>query len=175
MDRGVLDRLLLHVGSLSSVYGKEPGTFLKGIKVKTLGESKALDPKAKESFYDSLGLPSMARPVVAVRSDSEGYGLGASGGPPPLPPKSFSMASSMGQREEDEGVEEQEEEYIDEPQQIGSEEDDDDSEDDGERGGRRGIVGGKFEREGEPEEDVSVRRDKAKEIQAGLETPLYGF
>lgn len=59
MDPSVLDRLLLHTGTLSSLYGKEPQTFIRGAKAKVLHDSPALDPSAKRSYLDSLNLPAL--------------------------------------------------------------------------------------------------------------------
>lgn len=81
MDRGVLDRLLLHTGTLSSLYGKEPQTFVRGAQAKFLQDSPALDPEAKQSYLDSLRLPPSSS---AHRSPP----------PPAVPPKPF------GQRED---------------------------------------------------------------------------
>ncbi|KAI5475157.1 AP-2 complex subunit beta [Pseudohyphozyma bogoriensis] len=82
MDRGVLDRLLLHAGTLASLYGKEPQTFIRGAKAKQLLDSEALDPVAKQSFLDSLNLPSYLPPPVQPTSSAQ-----LSPPPPVLPPK----------------------------------------------------------------------------------------
>lgn len=66
MDRGVLDRLLLHTGTLASLYGKEPQTFIRGARAKRLIDSACLDPGAKISFMDSLGLPVHVQPTSIV-------------------------------------------------------------------------------------------------------------
>jgi len=42
MDPSLLDSLLLTVGSLASIYHKQPGTFIRGAKSKTLPPSEAL-------------------------------------------------------------------------------------------------------------------------------------
>lgn len=84
MDRGMLDRLLLHTGTLASLYGKEAHTFVRGAQPKFLQDSPALDPEAKQSYLDSLNLPP---PSTAL--------AGAASPPPPaVPPKPF------GQRED---------------------------------------------------------------------------
>lgn len=59
MDRGLLDRLLLHTGTLASLYGKEPQTFIRGAKPKFLHDSPALDPEAKKSYLDSVNYPTV--------------------------------------------------------------------------------------------------------------------
>lgn len=69
MDRAVCDRLLLHTGTLSSLYGKEPQTFIRGAQARYLKDSPALDPEAKKSYLDSLNLP-IHRPVPATPSTS---------------------------------------------------------------------------------------------------------
>lgn len=84
MDPGVLDRLLLHTGTLSSLYGKEPQTFIRGAKAKVLHDSPALDPSAKRSYLDSLNLP-------AHRTASNSNSTAAAVAPPPaVPPKPVS-------------------------------------------------------------------------------------
>lgn len=114
MDRGVLDRLLLHTGTLASLYGKEPQTFVRGAQAKFLQDSPALDPLAKRSNMDALVIPSAPaqslpspaavasssksyteRPNPYSRQDSTGMAMGAS---------AALMADELGDDEEDEDV-----------------------------------------------------------------------
>ena len=102
MDRGVLDRLLLHTGTLASLYGKEPQTFIRGARGKRLIDSACLDPAAKVSFMDSLGLPVHVQPTSIVSTTtlistaSTTTGL-TSGSPaaPAVPPKPYRANSSV--------------------------------------------------------------------------------
>ena len=91
MDRGVLDRLLLHTGTLASLYGKEPQTFIRGARAKYLQDSPALDPAAKQSYLDSLNLPAH-EPTPSVPDPSLAP-------PPAVPPKPFGeRQDSMGEQ-----------------------------------------------------------------------------
>jgi AP-2 complex subunit beta-1 len=83
MDRGVLDRLLLHCGSLSSIYHQAPETFIRGAKPKHLHSSPALDPSVKRSFLESLNLPQHIPPEQVVSTVPSSY----TNEPPSLPPK----------------------------------------------------------------------------------------
>ncbi|PAV23222.1 Adaptor complex beta subunit [Pyrrhoderma noxium] len=47
MDRGSLDQLLLHTGTLGSIYHKNPETFIRNVKTKALPDSPALNEKSK--------------------------------------------------------------------------------------------------------------------------------
>lgn len=49
MDRSLLDSLLLHIGSLSSIYHKQPTAFIRGSKVKYLQDSPALDSYSRRA------------------------------------------------------------------------------------------------------------------------------
>ncbi|BGP40403.1 hypothetical protein JCM10449v2_004365 [Rhodotorula kratochvilovae] len=72
LDRGLLDRLLLHTGSLASIYQKEAHTFVRGARQKFLADSPALNPEAKESYLDALRLPQPqpAPPAPSASSSS---------------------------------------------------------------------------------------------------------
>lgn len=88
MDRGVLDRLLLHTGTLASLYGKEPQSFIRGAQPKYLKDSQALDQDAKRTYLESLNLPkarSPAPPPLPERSNTSGSNRDTSA--PILPPK----------------------------------------------------------------------------------------
>ncbi|KAI8456650.1 adaptin N terminal region-domain-containing protein [Phakopsora pachyrhizi] len=68
MDRGVLDRLLLQTGTLSSVYHRSPEAFIRQIKPKYLNDSPSLNPAAKRSHQESLRLASLRPPPVPKTS-----------------------------------------------------------------------------------------------------------
>lgn len=96
MDRGVLDRLLLHTGTLASLYGKEPQTFIRGAKAKYLQDSPALDPSSKQSFLASLNLPVHTQPQPASITPSSSMNvLHSSPAPPALPPKPLRQDSTL--------------------------------------------------------------------------------
>ncbi|GJE87205.1 adaptor protein complex beta subunit [Phanerochaete sordida] len=48
MDRGALDQLLLHTGTLGSIYHKNPETFIRGAAGKALVDSAALNPLSRQ-------------------------------------------------------------------------------------------------------------------------------
>ncbi|KAL5511824.1 hypothetical protein ACEPAH_5042 [Sanghuangporus vaninii] len=48
MDRGSLDQLLLHTGTLGSIYHKNPETFIRNAKAKALPDSPALNEKSRQ-------------------------------------------------------------------------------------------------------------------------------
>ena len=54
LDRAVLDRLLLHTGSLASIYHKEAHAFVRGARLKYLGDSPALDQDARDAYAEQL-------------------------------------------------------------------------------------------------------------------------
>lgn len=92
MDRGVLDRLLLHTGTLASLYGKEPQTFVRGAKPKFLNDSAALDPLAKQSAMNSTMAYSMANANANAGIASKGSAGAAVATPgggraPAVPPR----------------------------------------------------------------------------------------
>ncbi|KAF7338332.1 AP complex subunit beta [Mycena venus] len=47
MDRGALDQLLLHTGTLGSIYHKNPETFIRNATGKALKDSPALNPHSR--------------------------------------------------------------------------------------------------------------------------------
>ncbi|KAI0721696.1 Adaptor protein complex beta subunit [Cerioporus squamosus] len=48
MDRGALDQLLLHTGTLGSIYHKNPETFIRNATGKALADSPALNPLSRQ-------------------------------------------------------------------------------------------------------------------------------
>lgn len=88
VDRGVLDRLLLHTGTLASLYGKEPQSFIRGAQPKYLKDSQALDQDAKKTYLESLNLPKarvLAPPPLPERSNTSNSNRDVAA--PNLPPK----------------------------------------------------------------------------------------
>lgn len=72
MDRGMLDQLLLHTGTLSSIYHKSPQTFIRMAKARYLTDSPALNSSTRRHLQTGHGLPaavvppSQARPPVVA-------------------------------------------------------------------------------------------------------------
>ncbi|KAH9814722.1 adaptin N terminal region-domain-containing protein [Melampsora americana] len=64
MDRGVLDRLLLQTGTLSSVYHRSPEVFIRNTKPKYLTDSPALNSAAKQSYHESLSISTRKPPPI---------------------------------------------------------------------------------------------------------------
>ncbi|CAD6567103.1 MAG: hypothetical protein CYPHOPRED_001444, partial [Cyphobasidiales sp. Tagirdzhanova-0007] len=94
MDRTVLDKLLLHTGSLASVFHHMPETFIRNLKAKSLVDSPALNSAARSSLNASNPLSPPPVPGNLERqSSSRRTG-------PPLPPKrtdtSMSSFNAMG-------------------------------------------------------------------------------
>ncbi|SGY20499.1 BQ5605_C016g08077 [Microbotryum silenes-dioicae] len=87
MDRGVLDRLLLHTGTLASLYMKEPQTFVRGARAKSLHDSPALDPLAKQSQLDSI--PVVPAPTTTATNNGSGSR------PVPAPPTTGSAPPAL--------------------------------------------------------------------------------
>ncbi|KAF8654093.1 hypothetical protein AX16_003626 [Volvariella volvacea WC 439] len=50
MDRGALDQLLLHTGTLGSIYHKNPETFIRNAAPKALVDSPALNPHSRAAL-----------------------------------------------------------------------------------------------------------------------------
>lgn len=69
LDRGLLDRLLLHTGSLASIYQKEAHTFVRGALPKYLHDSSALSQEAKDSYLEAMRLPALRAPAAPAASD----------------------------------------------------------------------------------------------------------
>ncbi|KZV72900.1 Adaptor protein complex beta subunit [Peniophora sp. CONT] len=88
MDRGALDQLLLHTGTLGSIYHKNPETFIRGAAGKALTDSPALNAHSRQVLV-SLAReppPSMEKVRVAGPGPVEpGVAAVADKPAPPLP------------------------------------------------------------------------------------------
>ncbi|GAA5951329.1 hypothetical protein JCM21900_003839 [Sporobolomyces salmonicolor] len=107
MDRGLLDRLLLNVGTLASLYGKEPHMFVRGARPKFLHDSPALTPEAKESYLEALRLPAMpkiasAPPVVPPKPSRQDSDIGGDYGMGVAPSQTAAAANLIDEEEEEE-------------------------------------------------------------------------
>ncbi|WVQ71823.1 hypothetical protein IAR50_001365 [Cryptococcus sp. DSM 104548] len=73
MDKGMLDQLLLHTGTLGSIYHKNPHTFIRTAKPKYLPDSNALNASSRRhlitprGFSASAAVRSTGPPVVPAR------------------------------------------------------------------------------------------------------------
>lgn len=101
MDKGMLDQLLLHTGTLGSIYHKNPETFIRTAKPRYLPDSPALNPSSRRHLISGRGsigfnprpvssiTPSASAPAVPARPDTVPLppaptkGRAANGGPPP--------------------------------------------------------------------------------------------
>lgn len=54
MDRQLLDQLLLHAGTLGSIFHRQPQTFIRGAKARWLPDSPALDEVARRTASTHL-------------------------------------------------------------------------------------------------------------------------
>ena len=88
MDRGVLDRLLLHTGTLASIYGREPQSFVRNVRPRILHDSPALSQEAKESYLEGLRLPTLPRPQPSTQPSTNSA--------PIIPPKPTREDSDIG-------------------------------------------------------------------------------
>ncbi|KAJ3485671.1 hypothetical protein NLI96_g4792 [Meripilus lineatus] len=68
MDRGALDQLLLHTGSLGSIYHKNPETFIRNAVGKALADSPALNSLSRQVLVP------IARPMPAAAIQIPGPG-----------------------------------------------------------------------------------------------------
>ncbi|KAF8520233.1 adaptin N terminal region-domain-containing protein [Hysterangium stoloniferum] len=64
MERGALDQLLLHTGTLGSIYHKNPETFIRNARGKALTDSPALNPNSRRVLIPLQHDLSAALPVV---------------------------------------------------------------------------------------------------------------
>ncbi|KAG5646636.1 hypothetical protein DXG03_002626 [Asterophora parasitica] len=69
MDRGALDQLLLHTGTLGSIYHKNPETFIRNAAGKALTDSPALNPHSRAAL---VSLPRPQLPPAAINVSGPG-------------------------------------------------------------------------------------------------------
>lgn len=81
MDRGALDQLLLHTGTLGSIYHKNPETFIRGAAGRALADSPALNPLSRQVLVPVQRSGPSAGPLVVP-------------GPGPIEPGTGPVASS---------------------------------------------------------------------------------
>jgi hypothetical protein len=65
MDKGMLDQLLLHTGTLGSIYHKNPETFIRTAKPRYLPDSPALNSSSRRHLVQATALFN-PRPTPAV-------------------------------------------------------------------------------------------------------------
>jgi AP-2 complex subunit beta-1 len=90
MDRGALDQLLLHTGTLGSIYHKNPETFIRGASAKGLADSPALNGHSRQVLVSAQReRPALGPIVVAgpgpVEPSAGPEELDVGKPPPPLP------------------------------------------------------------------------------------------
>lgn len=86
MDRQLLDQLLLHGATLSSIFHRQPQTFIRGSKARYLPDSNALDETARR--YASTHLyskPVAKNPYASSSSTDASAPVSSSLGKPSLP------------------------------------------------------------------------------------------
>ncbi|KAK1924965.1 vesicle-mediated transport-related protein [Papiliotrema laurentii] len=67
MDKGMLDQLLLHTGTLGSIYHKNPNTFIRTARPRYLPDSPALNPSSRRHLITPGGLAISSRPAAAPK------------------------------------------------------------------------------------------------------------
>ena len=103
MDRGMLDQLLLHTGTLSSIYHKSPQTFIRTAKARYLPDSPAMNAGTRRHLQSASGFAARPappptssapppRPAPPPQSNGTASSLTA---PPPLPQRTNSSTSFM--------------------------------------------------------------------------------
>ncbi|KAG9318444.1 Adaptor protein complex beta subunit [Chiua virens] len=65
MDRGALDQLLLHTGTLGSIYHKNPETFIRNAAGRALVDSSALNPNSRAVLVP-LARPQLPTAIITV-------------------------------------------------------------------------------------------------------------
>ncbi|KAI0306363.1 Adaptor protein complex beta subunit [Multifurca ochricompacta] len=117
MDRGALDQLLLHTGTLGSIYHKNPETFIRGAAGKALVDSPALNPMSRQVLVPIQREAPPSGPIVVpgpgpiepgAASIPSPLPMNTSKPAPPLPPESVGTGGllegegSAGDEDEDE-------------------------------------------------------------------------
>lgn len=96
MDKGMLDRLLLHTGTLGSIYHKNPETFIRTARPRYLPDSPALNSSSRRHLVkphtsSSMAARAVKMPTIPPRTaESNGDANGttqrqeSTGTPPPV-------------------------------------------------------------------------------------------
>jgi len=121
MDRGALDQLLLHTGTLGSIYHKNPETFIRGATGRALADSPALNPLSRQLLVPVQRDMPMPGPIIVPGPGPIEPGtapapsplttmntMNTSKPPPPLPHDSVGEHGLL--EREGSGVEEEEDE-----------------------------------------------------------------
>ncbi|KXN82076.1 AP-1 complex subunit beta [Leucoagaricus sp. SymC.cos] len=87
MDRGALDQLLLHTGTIGSIYHKNPETFIRNAVGKALVDSPALNPNSRAVL---VALPRPQLPDIPIVVSGPGPQEPSSQRQDPPPPSSLS-------------------------------------------------------------------------------------
>ncbi|TFK29899.1 adaptor protein complex AP-1 [Coprinopsis marcescibilis] len=121
MDRGALDQLLLHTGTLGSIYHKNPETFIRNAAARALTDTPALNPHSRavlihlprlqlpggppqairvlgaptESHRDDPNVPPASVPVPLIQDGEESV-------PPPIPERKVSRKDDVDEDQSDE-------------------------------------------------------------------------
>jgi AP-2 complex subunit beta-1 len=66
MDRGALDQLLLHTGTLGSIYHKNPETFIRGVTGKSLQDSPALNAHSRAVLISTARHQQSSGPIAVA-------------------------------------------------------------------------------------------------------------
>ncbi|KAI6039036.1 adaptin N terminal region-domain-containing protein [Pisolithus marmoratus] len=90
MDRGALDQLLLHTGTLGSIYHKNPETFIRNAAGRALVDTPALNPSSRAVL---LPLSRSHLPPTTVTVQGPGP-IEPTSGPPAEPSKPLASAPS---------------------------------------------------------------------------------
>jgi len=124
MDRGALDQLLLHTGTLGSIYHKNPETFIRNAAGKALRDSPALNahsravlvPLARSQLpltnpivipgpgptEPQTASPAVPAPIPPSKTDSSNDAIVASSPAPPVSAANDDASSDQDEDEDDE-------------------------------------------------------------------------
>jgi len=88
MDRGALDQLLLHAGTLGSIYHKNPETFIRNAAGRALTDTPALNAHSRAVLVQ-LPRPQLPQPVAIAQGPTESHREPKA---PDVPPPALSSA-----------------------------------------------------------------------------------
>ncbi|KAI0046108.1 Adaptor protein complex beta subunit [Auriscalpium vulgare] len=94
MDRGALDQLLLHTGTLGSIYHKNPETFIRNAAGKALTDTPALNPHSRQVLVPIQRVQPPTGPVV-VAGPGPIEPSASNKPPPPLPDEATSPGNLL--------------------------------------------------------------------------------